>query len=190
MEHIPRSFQLVYPHSQVLERTYELGKAVSDYALAVWRDSHTDILAIPILRGGLFFFAHLVQALDYSIEIAAARAWGYEGNTLAAQLRLALSDIPARGRAVLVVDDICDTGRTLDNLKAALLSAGAREVRSAVLVKRLILGPSLEPDYVGFKYQGSEWLVGWGMDDGERYRNLKDIYAIKQPLPTNSEIGA
>ena len=180
MEVVPKNFQLVFPAELVKKRIEELGAAMTQYAEEVWRESHTDLLVIPILRGGVFFFVHLVQAIGHSVEIAPARAWGYEGNTMTADLRLSVADIPARGRAVVLVDDICDSGRTLQEIKSALLESGARTVRSAVLVKRVIAGPSVEPDWVGFSYQGDDWLVGWGMDDGERFRNLRSIYVIRQ----------
>ncbi len=181
MDNIPQHFQLVYHSEEVGRRILELGSAITEYAFRVWKDSHTDLLAIPVLRGGMFFFSHLVQAIEHSVEIAPVRAWGYDGNSIAKEMRVSMEDVPAGGRAVLIVDDICDSGRTLEAMKSAFLRAGAREVRSAVLIKRVIGGVASEPDWVGFSYQGSEWLVGWGMDDSERFRNMRDIYAVCKP---------
>jgi len=178
---LPANFQLLYGEQQIAEAVRGLGRQTSAWAAEVWRQSHTHILAIPILRGAIFFFADLVRQIEHSVEIAPARAWAYEKNLNPQPvIKLNLEAIPARGRAVLLVDDICDSGRTLHALKNAVLEAGALVVKSVVLVKRMSAGETFEPDWAAFKYPGAEWLVGYGMDDGDRWRNLPAIYVIKQ----------
>jgi hypoxanthine phosphoribosyltransferase len=88
--------------------------------------------------------------------------------------------LAVKGRVVLVVDDLCDTGRTLEALEKELLERGAREVRSVVLIRRLLNKPTFVPCWVGFEYSGLEWFVGYGMDDGERWRNLPGVYIIRR----------
>ncbi len=180
---IPKNFQICYPHEMIQKRVQELGVEISDWSTKIWQDSHTDVVAVPILRGGLFFFADLVRAITTSIEIAPVKAWAYasgENNKQLDKVAVDVSVIPAKGRRVLLVDDICDTGRTLEELHKQLLAAGALEVRSAVLIKRQQPHPTFAPNWAAFNYSGPEWFVGYGMDDSERWRNLSGVYIIKQ----------
>ena len=68
-----------------------------------------------------------------------------------------------------------------------LLERGAREVRSAVLIRRLINDPAYTPTWSAFDYGGEEWFVGYGMEDGERWRNLPGVYIIQ---PQNDQTPA
>ena len=180
---IPRHFQPVYTEAEIAQAVARLGTEISAWADEVWKASHADLLAIPVLRGGIFFFADLVRKVSGSVEIAAAQTRAYEvgqNSVQAAEVQVSIGDVPAKGRSILLVDDICDSGRTLEVLSAALMKAGASEVRSAVLIKRILERKTFEPEYVGFKYDGPEWFVGYGMEDSHRYRNLPDIYIIRQ----------
>jgi hypoxanthine phosphoribosyltransferase len=179
---LPANFRLQYTAVDIAGQIRRLGAEITLWAGEVRCASHTDILAIPILRGGIFFFADLVREIKYSVEMSPARAWAYQQapGVMRPEVTFALQDVPARGRAVLLVDDICDSGRTLHLLKEAMLSLGARTVRSAVLSKRVLAKETFEPDWVGFKYTGPEWFVGYGMEDNDRWRNLGSIYVIGQ----------
>ena len=179
----PSNFKLLYSESDIAQAVKRLGSEITTWAHDTWEDSHTDLLAIPILRGGLFFFADLVREIRQSVEIAPARTWAYEEKANALQktkVAVNIESVPAKGRNILLVDDICDSGRTLKALKESLLEAGARMVKSAALVKRELEGAACKPDWTGFAYEGPEWLVGYGMDDCDRWRNLPSIYIIKQ----------
>ncbi len=180
---IPANFSCVYSDKEIESRVRELGQDISTWCEGVWRDSHTDVLVIPVLRGGIFFFADLVREIETSIEIAPVRTRGYQAGVNGVQTNEVAIDaagLAVKGRVVLVVDDVSDSGRTLEALEAALLKMGAREVRTAVLVRRLLDTPSFVPCWVGFQYSGSEWIVGYGMDDNERWRNLPGVYVIKK----------
>lgn len=180
---LPQNFQPCYSHHDIKTAVERVGREISTWTEQVWQDSHTDIVAVPILRGGIFFFADLVRAISNSVEIAPVKSWGYSEEVNAQPLdriRVDVSSIPANGRRILLVDDICDSGRTLHTLKGKILEAGALEVRSAVLIKREVDAETFDPDWVGFAYKGPEWFVGYGMEDSERWRNLDSVYIIKQ----------
>jgi hypoxanthine phosphoribosyltransferase len=134
------------------------------------------------MRGGLFFGCDLARAITTSLEILPVRVQGYsleEINEPEPTLKFDLFEAEVSGRALLLVDDICDSGRTLKALKSELEDRGASTIKAAVLIRRESEGNiHLLPDYVGFNYAGSEWFVGYGMDDLDRYRNLNDIYVI------------
>ena len=180
---LPANFQLIYPEDQIRASVQRIGAGISDWASKIWNDSHTDIVAVPVLRGGIFFFADLVRSVRFSIEISPVKTWGYVTAVNAAKLdkvKVDMSGVPARGRRVLLVDDICDSGHTLAALKENFLEAGAIEVRSAVLIQRTSANETFRPDWIGFTYDGPEWFVGYGMEDSERWRNLPAVYIIKQ----------
>jgi hypoxanthine phosphoribosyltransferase len=182
---IPAHFSCVYSDKEITSRVKALGEEISSWCEGVWRDSHTDVLALPVMRGGIFFFADLSRALTASVEIAPITVQAYEpgGNGIKRKnVGVNLDSLAVKGRVVLVVDDVCDSGRTLEALEQELLARGAREVRTVVLVRRLLDTPSFVPCWVGFQYKGPEWLVGYGMDDNGRWRNLSGVYVIKRDV--------
>lgn len=158
-----------------------MGHEISSWAEQVRRGSNSDLVAIPVLRGGIFVFADLVRYISSSVHISPAQSWAYrsgENNVVRDQVSVNLEAVPAQGRHVLVIDDICDSGRTLKVLTESLRGMGALEVRSAVLIRRKVEPEVFVPEYVGFNYNGPEWFVGYGMDDAERFRNLDSVYTI------------
>jgi hypoxanthine phosphoribosyltransferase len=177
---IPKQYSLVYSREDIANRVQALGAEVSAWAATLGQD--TDVLAIPVLRGGIYFFSDLTRAITSSVEVAPGRARAYEEGRNAqarSEIYINLDGVSVAGRHVLLIDDICDSGRTLSKLGAYLTAQGAESVRSAVLILREIENPPLRPDWVGFSYPGSEWFVGYGMDDEGRYSNLPHIYTIE-----------
>lgn len=180
---LPANFKTLYSDEQIANAVKRIGTEINVWAENIWKQSHTDLLTIPVLRGGIFFFADLVRQIQASVELAPARAIAYvdgQNEAQTTQVKINIDGVPAKGRSVLLVDEICDSGRTLKILSQTLLGAGAVEVKSAVLVKRIIDKETFNPDWVGFEYRGPEWLVGYGMDDNNRWRNLSSIYIIRQ----------
>ena len=187
--HLPKQLKPQYSADEIKSAAEKIGSEITTWARQVWDDSHTDILGIPILRGGLFFFADLVRQIDASIEVAAAHAVAYEpgvNQALLDSVEVQIQSVPAKGRRILLVDDICDSGKTLKAMTQTLLEAGALEVRCAVLIQRIIPDQLYTPDWVGFEYKGPEWFVGYGMEDGCRWRNLPMVCIIQQDVKTAS----
>ena len=177
---IPSKFKLVYSAEQIAEANKRLGAEITAWAHTVWARSHTDLMTIPVLRGGIFFFADLVRSISASVELFPTSASSYVGTEQQHGVKVSLDDIPARGRSVLLVDEICDSGKTFKVLSAALKERGAFEVKKEALVTRKIPNPAHVPDWIGFEYDGPEWLVGYGMDDADRWRNLDSVYMLRQ----------
>jgi hypoxanthine phosphoribosyltransferase len=182
---IPAHFSVLFSEREIASRIRALGTEISSWCEGVWKDSHTDVLAVPVLRGGIFFFSDLVRQVNCSIEVAPIRTEAYESGANGKQkneVAIWAERLAVKGRVVLLVDDVCDSGRTLEALEKALLERGAREVRTAVLIRRLLETPTFVPCWVGFQYEGPEWFVGYGMDDNERWRNLPGVYVIKRDV--------
>lgn len=178
---IPSHYKLIYSQSQIQNAVTKMASEISPWLKETSEQTGQDVLAVPVLRGGIFFFCDLARGFDSSVELRLTRTWGYEPGTqnISQNMRIDLSDIEAKGRSILLIDDICDSGRTLKELQSALLKAGAKSVRSAVLIRRLIEPMTYEPEYCGFEFLGPDWFVGYGMEDSERWRNLPDIYTIE-----------
>jgi len=180
---VPKNFDLIYSKDQIADKVRTLGREISVWANDVWERSHSDVLAVPVLRGGIFFYADLVKEITTSIEIAPVRTWAYsrkENATSFSEISVRLDDVAAEGRSVVLIDDICDSGRTLAALEKAFKEAGALEVRSAVLIRRIIEEQEYNPEWVGFAHEGPEWFGGYGMKDRNRWGNLPQIYIVRQ----------
>lgn len=180
---LPSHYKLVYSAAQIAQAVNRLAGEVSIWAAAVRQATGQDVVAVPVLRGGVFFYCDLVRQVSESLELVTVKTWAYVERENAAELgqvRIDMGSFNPQGRAVMLVDDICDSGRTLAALKDAMGEAGATEVRSAALIRRLLPGVNIKPDWCGFEYNGPEWFVGYGMDDSDRWRNLPDVYTIQK----------
>ena len=178
---LPPHLKKVYSAEQIGAKTALIGAEVSAWAEKTAALHPRGILAIPILRGGMFFFTDLVRRIRPSVEIAPMRVWAYQKDQFATQreeLKLNFDQIEVKDRHVLVVDDICDSGRTLRATTDALRQRGAADVKSAVVIKRALPNSAYHPDWVAFEFDGAEWFVGYGMEDRDMWSNLPDIYAI------------
>ncbi|MCC6220100.1 MAG: phosphoribosyltransferase [Deltaproteobacteria bacterium] len=178
---VPQNYSLIYSRQQISTRIVRLGAEITTWAKDVENNSTRQALAVCILRGGAFFFADLLRAVETSVEIAFCRAWSYcsESNVQQANtIRTYIEDIDATERDVLVVDDICDTGATLHKIQSDLLALGASSVKTAVLIHRKAANNTFVPNWVAMPHAGQEWFVGYGMEDRNRFSNLPDLYVI------------
>ena len=179
---IPSNFSLLYGAAEIERCVRRLGEEITAWADGVAAETGKDIVAIPVLRGSIIFCADLVRQIPRPIQLVPVRAWAYEMDrkVLPEGVRLHLEGVEVEGRSLLLIDDICDTGRTLAALSKAFVAYGAREVKSAVFVKREQGNEAaFEPDFIGMRYSGQEWLVGYGMDTQDRWRCLPSIYIIQ-----------
>jgi hypoxanthine phosphoribosyltransferase len=176
---LPDNYQLEYPASVIAERVAQLGNAMTEWAARCTAETGRDVIAVPVLRGGIFFFSDLVRAISASVEIVPLRTAAYRDNHEQLENVSVNGDLSlVRGRHVLLVDEICESGRTFEKLHLVMNEAGAVETRSAVLVLRVSEKQLWRPTWVGFEHPGTAWLVGYGMDDRDRWRNLPSIYSI------------
>jgi hypoxanthine phosphoribosyltransferase len=140
-----------------------------------------DLTMLVLLHGSLLFAADLMRALTLPLYLESFRVASYHGGTSSSgQLTMNPESLAnLRGRHVLVVDDILDTGLTLAALQERLKSEGAATIRSGVLLqKRRERTAAVTVDYVGFEIE-DEFVVGYGMDYQGRFRNLPCIGILK-----------
>ncbi len=147
------------------------------------RDFHGEPLTIvAVLQGGALFMADLIREIHLPLRIDAVSVSSYLGGTESSGkvtfLQEKLSNI--EGRNVLVVDDILDTGRTLSAICSRFREeCRPKSIRTAVLLsKKIERSVEFEADYVGFEI-GNEFVVGYGLDYQDEYRNLPMIGVLK-----------
>jgi hypoxanthine phosphoribosyltransferase len=169
---------------QVLIRRTEIKKRVEEVARKITRDYKGQrVHLIGVLKGACFFLADLAREIDLetSIDFISVASYG-KGKESSGQVRLLKDlDISIAGLNVILVEDILDTGLTLNYLLRILKQRNPKSLRVAALLDK----PSrrLQPvkaDYIGFKIP-NEFVVGYGLDYAERYRNLKDVCILALP---------
>lgn len=140
-------------------------------------------LLIGVLKGACIFISDLLRAIDLKvgIEFIAISSYGSSTRT-SGEVRIVKDlDVAIEGRDILVVEDIVDTGLTLSYLLANLESRGASSVKLvALLDKHERREREVEINYLGFQIPDA-FVVGYGLDFAERYRNLPYIAVIKDP---------
>jgi hypoxanthine phosphoribosyltransferase len=136
---------------------------------------------LGVLNGSIMLLADLIRRLDLPLRIGLVQASSYRDSTQSGALRLDLSMLPEiRGRFVLLVDDIFDTGNTLAALVDQVRSAGAESVRTVVLLRKHgRKAVQMEPDHVGFEIP-DQFVVGYGLDYRDLYRNLPYVAVLAE----------
>jgi hypoxanthine phosphoribosyltransferase len=170
--------EILVDESALQQRVEELGEEISaDY-------DGRDLLLVGVLKGAVFFMADLMRRLSIPCEIDFMAISSYGGATDSSGVVRILKDldINIEDRHVLVVEDIIDTGLTLSYLMRSL---GAREPASlevcALLVKHGRRETDVPVKYVGFEIP-NRYVVGYGLDFGERYRNLPHVAVMNDDV--------
>ena len=169
---------------KVLIRRARIQKRVVEVARAITRDFKGErVHLVGVLKGACIFLSDLVREinLDTSIDFIAVSSYG-KGKQSSGQVRL-LKDLDSsiEGLNVVVVEDILDTGVTLTYLLRILKQRKPKSLKSAALLDK----PSrrikdVKGDYIGFTIP-NDFVVGYGLDYAERYRNLKDVCILTLP---------
>ena len=156
----------------------EIQRRVAEMAAEIRRDFPTEPLhLVGVLKGSVFFLTDLARQMsgDVSMDFIAVSSYG-SGTHTSGEVKLTRDlDSSIEGKTVIVVEDILDTGMTLQYLLRIFEQRKPRRIRVAVLLdkpERRIA--KVRADYVGFKIP-NEFVVGYGLDYAERYRNLADI---------------
>jgi hypoxanthine phosphoribosyltransferase len=172
------------PNLDVLITTEAIQKRIQEIGAEIARDyAGKNPLMIGVLKGACTFLSDLMRAADISlgVEFMAISSYG-AGMRTSGEVRILKDlDVAIEGRHILVVEDIVDTGLTLSYLLANLKSRGAASVKLAALLDKYERREKEVPiDYLGFPIP-DKFVVGYGLDFAERYRNLPYIAVVKNP---------
>jgi hypoxanthine phosphoribosyltransferase len=175
----PALGRVVVTADQIAQRVAELGDVITtDY-------SERPPLLVGVLKGAFVFLADLSRAIRLPLELdfMAVSSYGTATKTSGVVRIVKDLDIDLTGRHVLIVEDILDSGLTLSYLQRSLLARGPESLAvCSLLVKRGQQRADLEIAYVGFEID-PDFVVGYGLDVAERYRNVPDlrVYLAGEP---------
>ena len=166
---------LLYPREEIAARVKALANDIDrDYA-------GRELLLVGILKGSFLFIADLARAVTTPANVDFVRIASYGSETRSSGIVEIRKDLemPIRGRHVLIVEDIVDSGFTLEALCNLLLLREPASLRVCTLVdKRSQRATEVPVDYVGFTLERG-FIVGYGLDFDERFRGLPDIYLVQ-----------
>ena len=169
--------RIMLTEEQIKTRVAELAAQITED----YRDK--DPVLVCILKGAVMFYSDLTRLIDTHISMDFMAVSSYHSGTQSSgevEIRKDLSK-PVDGRHVIIVEDIVDTGNTLTYLSKVLASRGCASVKIATLLdkpSRRAPGVTLQTDYSGFVVE-NEFVVGYGLDYAEKYRNLPYIGVLK-----------
>lgn len=181
VRHVPPHYREIFSAAEVQAAVQRLAAQLTPWALDLESRAGQPVLGLCVLRGAFVFFADLLKAIPASIQPAFVQCRSYSTTEILqpeASVKIHLEDFDCAGRHVLLVDDICDSGRTLSLVQARLRAQQAAEIRTCVLIHRQRPDSVFTPDLAGFHHAGPEWFVGYGMDDRNRFMNYPAIYVI------------
>lgn len=173
-----QNLEVLFTEKQIHDRIAELGERITrDY-------SGKDLVLVSVLKGSAVFLADLMRVIDLRLTIDFMSVSSYKDGTQSTGDVEILKDLSnsIRGKEVLVVEDIIDTGLTLSRLLDILGSRGANSIRLASFLDKPEprIKPELKIDYTGFVVP-NKFVVGYGLDAAGRYRNLPFIAIVKNP---------
>lgn len=174
----PRSQRTAQESVRTLISSVEIQRRISEMAKEIRRDFPAEALhLVGVLKGSVFFLTDLAREMkgEISLDFIAVSSYGNRTET-SGEVKLTRDlDASIEGKTVIVVEDILDTGMTLQYLLRVFEQRKPRRIRVAVLLdkpERRIA--RVRADYVGFTIP-NEFVVGYGLDYAERYRNLRDV---------------
>lgn len=172
------NLEVLFTADQIAARIAELGKQITA--------DHGDreLVLVGVLKGSSVFHADLMRAIDLPLTVDFMAVSSYKDGTQSTGDVEILKDLsnPIRDKAVIVVEDIVDTGLTLTRLLDILGSRGAASIKLASLLDKPEprIKKELKIDYTGFVIP-NKFVVGFGLDAAGRYRNLPFIGVVKDP---------
>ena len=170
-----KTFKTLIPYSKI-------SAAIDEVAEKMNKDFEgcEDIpVLLCVLNGSIMYMGELMQRLRFNCQIVSIKLTSYEGTSTTGRVKQAMgltSDI--KGRRVIIVEDIVDTGNTIVELKDILADAGASETYVCTMLhKPEAYKKDTKLDYVAMEIP-NEFIIGFGLDYNELGRNLKDIYVL------------
>ena len=172
---LPKNFEILYTREEIQEMVKKVAKDIDEAY-----PPGEELICVGVLKGAWMFLADLVREIKRPLTVDFMRATSYGHGTKSSGTVRILKDVELdlKGKHVLLVEEIIDSGNTLSFIKNRLSSAGAKSVKIAALLdkkERRVVDCS--PEFCG-SVVPNYFLVGYGLDWGESYRNLGEIYQV------------
>lgn len=166
--------EIIFSEEQLIKRSKEIGEQIT-------KDFYgEEVLLVGILRGSILFFADVMRNIDLDCKIDFIGVKSYEG-TVSKELKITkdLSE-DIEGKNIILVEDILDTGKTLAYIKKELAKRNPKKISICTLLdKKIEKSEEVKAQYVGFEVD-NVFVVGYGLDYSQKYRNLPYIGVIKE----------
>jgi hypoxanthine phosphoribosyltransferase len=164
----------LFTREQIENRVAEMGRQISeDFA-------GTELIALCVLKGAMFFCADLVRnvSLDVALDFIQISSYGDQKTSSGVVTILKEPQLDMRGKAVLIVEDIIDSGLSIAKVNNYIESRGAAMVKTAAFLDKPKARVSpFTPDYVGFSID-PHFVIGYGLDFAEKYRNIPEVQVL------------
>src|ERR1700726_3844656 len=172
--------RVLFDEETILRRLDQIAAQIS----ADYRDQELTVIAV--LNGSLVFMADFMRRITLPLRLECLSVASYHGKaeTSGEVIFKQVAPPDVKDRHILILDDILDSGHTLAAIRDKLETARARSIRVCVLLsKKKQRGREIDADYLGFEIE-DEFVVGYGLDYDERYRNLSYIGVLREELIT------
>ena len=164
----------LFSRAQIDERVAEMGKQISaDFA-------GSDLIALCVLKGAVFFLTDLVRTMDMDVHLDFIQISSYGNQKYSSGVVTILKEpqLDMRGKNVLIVEDIIDSGLSMREVFNYIESRGAAKVKTATFLdKPKARKVPFNADYIGFSIE-PQFVVGYGLDFAEKYRNLPEVQVL------------
>jgi hypoxanthine phosphoribosyltransferase len=183
---------VLFSEQEISERVSELGREITK------NYKGRNLLLVSILKGGVIFLSDLIKQVDLplSIDFMSISSYGIDGTSTGVVRITKDLDESIEGKDVLIVEDIIDTGLTIGYLLRNLKSRYPKSLEICTLLDRDVRRiADIDIKYIGFKI-GEKYIVGYGLDYKQKFRNLQSIYELRldmvtkdiEPLKSSSSI--
>ena len=168
--------RILFSRDKIAAEVKRLGQEITrDYG-------DQEIMLVGVLKGSFLFIADLIREIESPSVVDFVRLASYGSGTQTSgiiEFRKEL-EMPIRNRDVIIIEDIVDSGYTLQALYNKLLLQQPRSLKICTLIdKRVRREVEIEADYIGISMEDG-FIIGYGLDHDERYRNLPDIYLVEE----------
>ena len=166
-----KKFRIMIPAEEIDRAVSAVAQRInSDYA-----DKETPLF-VGVLNGSFMFMSDLIKKIEFNNELSFVKLSSYEGTSSTGEVKSLLGlNNPIEGRHVIIVEDVIDSGLTLKFISKNLESRGPRSLEIAALVRKDLRDQAdISCKYQGFAC-GDDFIVGYGLDFAERYRNLSEV---------------
>ena len=180
LKKIPENSEPLFSPKEISLIVEKLGQELTTHLKNSDHPKEGDTLFVGILKGSWMFMADLVRKVDFPLQVEFVRASSYGSAKESSGLVKVenMTGLNIKNRDIFLVDEIIDTGRTLLALKKLFLEEGARSVKLvALLDKKSRREVDINADFVGVEIPDA-FVIGYGLDWGERYRDLSDIRVV------------
>ena len=172
--------RILFTEDEIKQRVAEIGAGITqDY-----KDDPDGVILISVLRGAAIFMADLARQIQLPCEMDYMAVSSYGNGVKSSGVVRILKDLSSQieGRNVVIAEDVLDSGLTLSYIKELLESRGPRSIRIATLLDKPDRREApITADYVGFVVP-DQFIVGYGLDYAEKYRNLPYIGVLKPEI--------